>query len=179
MTTRWVALLRGIAPMNPNQKNADLRGACEAAGFTRVASIQSSGNLVFDADTDVRDEVSRRLERTWTGRLGFTSRTFVRTPDELQELVDLKPYGEQKHGPAAYQLVMFFDQPPMLDFAVPHEVESHGLRVVHATPTELFTVNDTSVGKGTPSVMAWLQKTFGKELTSRTFPTLSRILKKC
>ena len=28
-------------------------------------------------------------------------------------------------------------------------------------------------------VMAWLQKTFGKDLTSRTFPTLSRILKKC
>lgn len=179
MTTRWVALLRGIAPMHENQKSADLRGACEAAGFTRVASIQSSGNLVLDADTDDRDEVTRRLERTWIDRLGFTSRTIVRTPEELQALVDLQPYAGQEHGPAAYQLVTFFDRPITLDFAVPHEVESLGLRVVHATATELFTVNDTSVGKGTPSAMGWLQKTFGKDLTSRTFPTLSRILKKC
>ena len=54
--------------MNPNQKNADLRGACEAAGFTRVASIQSSGNLVFDADNTNRDQES------WTFHLGATER---------------------------------------------------------------------------------------------------------
>lgn len=179
MTTRWVALLRGIAPMNENQNSADLRGACEAAGFTRVASIQSSGNLVFDAETDDRDDVTRRLESAWTERLGFTSRTIVRTPEELQTLVDLQPYGDQDHGRPSYQLVTFFDEPFKIDFAVPYEVEGLGLRVAHATTHELFTVNDASVGKGTPAVMAWLQKTFGKDLTSRTFPTLSRILKKC
>lgn len=179
MTTRWVALLRGIAPMNPNQKSADLRGACEAAGFTRVGSIQSSGNLVFDAATDDRDQVTRRLESAWTERLGFTSRTLVRTPEEIQALVDLQPYGDQEHGRSSYQLVTFFDRPLELDFTLPHEVEDLGLRLVHTTDHELFTVNDTSVGKGTPAVMAWLQKTFGKDLTSRTFPTLSRILAKC
>ncbi len=179
MTTRWVALLRGIAPMNENQKSVDLRGACEAVGFTRVASIQSSGNLVFDADTDDRDEIVRVLEKAWIDRLGFASRTIVRTPEELKALVELRPYGDQEHGRSSYQLVTFFTEPLRLDFAVPHAVESLGLRVVHATTHELFTVNDPSVGKGTPDAMAWLRKSFGKELTSRTFPTLSRILKKC
>lgn len=179
MTTRWVALLRGIAPMHENQKSADLRGACEAAGFTRVASVQSSGNLVFDAETDAPDEVTQRLEQAWTERLGFTSKTIVRTPEQLRALVDLQPYGDEEHGPSSYQLVTFFDEPITLDFDVPHEIESLGMRVVHATTRELFTTNDTTVGKGTPNVMGWLQKTYGKGLTSRTFPTLSRILKKC
>ncbi len=165
--------------MNENQKSADLRGACEAAGFTRVASIQSSGNLVFDADSDDPGEVARLLEATWNERLGFTSRTIVRTPDELQALVDLQPYGAQEHGKSSYQLVTFFDRPLAIDFPLPHRLERQAAEVVHATTHELFTITDATAGKGTPDTMVWLQKTFGKDLTSRTFPTLSRILKKC
>ena len=51
---RYVALLRGIAPSGKNMSNAHLRGAVEGLGYTDVASVQASGNILFTTDeTDV------------------------------------------------------------------------------------------------------------------------------
>lgn len=179
MATRWVALLRGIAPSHPNQKNDQLRGVCEDLGFQRVASVQSSGNLVFDAEGDDPDEVAALLEAAWVERLGFTARSIMRTPEQLQALVDAQPFGAQEHGRSSYQLVTFFPRAVDVPFALPHRPDGLSTDLVGATPSELFTVTDTTGRTGSPDSMAWLEKTFGKDLTSRTFPTLSRILTRC
>ena len=41
--TRYVALLRGIAPMNPNTRDVKLRGASENLEFEHVKTVISSG----------------------------------------------------------------------------------------------------------------------------------------
>lgn len=179
MGTRWVALLRGIAPMHPNQKNVDLRGVCERLGFTEVVSVQSSGNLVFDSASSDRAEVIGLLEAAWPDQLGFEARTILRTPAELEALVALAPYGAVEHGPTAYQLVTFFPGPVDIPFTTPHRPAEVATEVVHATDRELFTLTDTTATANSPLVMGWVERTFGKDQTSRTFPTLSRILKKC
>ncbi|GIW42749.1 MAG: hypothetical protein KatS3mg077_0031 [Candidatus Binatia bacterium] len=43
--TRFVALLRGVSPMN--LKMAELKQCLEAGGFTEVKTILSSGNVAF------------------------------------------------------------------------------------------------------------------------------------
>ena len=49
---RYAAFLRGVSPMNA--KMPDLKAAFEAAGFTDVKTLLSSGNLVFTARVRVR-----------------------------------------------------------------------------------------------------------------------------
>ena len=44
---RFVAFLRGVSPMN--LKMTDLKQCLEAAGFTEVKTILSSGNVAFNA----------------------------------------------------------------------------------------------------------------------------------
>lgn len=179
MATRWVALLRGIAPMNTNQKNEQLRGVCESLGFERVASVQSSGNLIFDADSDDRSEVAGLLETAWPERLGFEARSILRTPDELDALVRLEPFGDGQHGPGSYQLATFFVGPVEVAGPLPHRPDGAAFELVAATRTEVFTVTDTTGSAGSPDTMTWLERTYGKDLTSRTWPTVHRILKRC
>jgi uncharacterized protein (DUF1697 family) len=47
MMVKYVALLRGIAPTNPNMRNDKLRGVFEKLSFENVKTVISSGNVVF------------------------------------------------------------------------------------------------------------------------------------
>jgi uncharacterized protein (DUF1697 family) len=46
---RYVALLRGIGPSNPNMHGAKLKSLFESLGFTKVSPVISSGNVIFDS----------------------------------------------------------------------------------------------------------------------------------
>ena len=55
---RYVALLRGVSPMNA--KMPELRRCYEAAGFTNVATVLASGNVVFDSRSSSEAAVQRK-----------------------------------------------------------------------------------------------------------------------
>lgn len=177
LVTRYVALLRGIGPSDPNMRNAKLREVCENLGFRNVMSVLSSGNLIFDADAEVA-EVERRLEAAWPEQLGFHSTSIVRTRDELGALLDLEPFGSLQHGKGSYLLVTFARDPIEVSFTPPIEPLGPGSTVIAVADRELFTVSDTTMAK-TPDVMAWLAREFGTTITSRTWLTVQRILARC
>lgn len=49
--TTYVALLRGILPLNPNMHNQKLRGVFEKLGFSNVHTVISSGNVIFETNS--------------------------------------------------------------------------------------------------------------------------------
>ena len=55
---RYAAFLRGVSPMNA--KMPELKRAFEAAGFTGVRTVISSGNVVFDARRASESALQRR-----------------------------------------------------------------------------------------------------------------------
>lgn len=173
-----MAMLRGIAPMDPNMRNARLREVCEDLGLRNVRSVVSSGNLVFDADTSDAEALEGRLEAAWPERLGFESTSIVRTCEELAALWDLAPFGDREHGGGSYLLVTFAQGAIDPVFTVPYEPAGPGSTIVAVTERELFTVTDTTAAK-TPDVMGWMERQFGKAITSRTWLTVQRILARC
>jgi uncharacterized protein (DUF1697 family) len=52
--TQYVALLRGIAPSNPNMANSKLRGVARDRA-DEVQTVTSSGNLFFERNRVVGD----------------------------------------------------------------------------------------------------------------------------
>lgn len=174
---RCVALLRGIGPANPNMRNEHLRRVAEGMGLQNVATFISSGNLLFDTDSDDFASVESALESAWLDELGFRSTTIIRSEEQLDSLVELDPYHGLEHGRATYLLVTFARSKLDIGFAIPHQPPDHDYRVVAATEREVFTVTDTT-SERTPDVMAWLEREFGKEITSRTWLTVTRILRK-
>jgi uncharacterized protein (DUF1697 family) len=175
--TKYVALLRGIGPANPNMRNEKLRQVAESVGLEEVATVISSGNVVFETDRTDTLELEQTLEAAWKENLGFDSTTIIRSREELERLVEMKPFGDREHGRKSYLLVTFCKNPMEVDFEIPYSPDDRHYQIVDATAKELFTVTDTT-SERTPDVMALLESRFSKEISSRTWLTVARILRK-
>lgn len=171
---KYVALLRGIGPGNPNMRNDKLCSVCENLGFQNVQSVISSGNLVFESDrTDVK-QMEAELETGWLDRLGFHSTTVIKSKSQIEKLIKRTPFAGLTHGPASYLLATFCKQRIKPGFSLPYQPEGKTYQIIAITNDALFTVTDNTQVK-TTDLMSWLEKEFGKQITSRTWKTVERI----
>jgi uncharacterized protein (DUF1697 family) len=152
---RYVALLRGIMPTNPNMRGQMLKAVFEGLGFKNVHTVIASGNVVFDSSSKSIAALETKIEREFPKKLGFTSTTIIRSRAELEALHNKNPFAGIKDEKPNYLVVTFFkDRRP-----------------------ELCTVIDLGTGK-TPSFMADIERKHGKAMTTRTWKTVNRILVK-
>lgn len=168
---KYVALLRGIGPSNPNMHGAKLKAATEKAGFKNGQTLLASGNIIFESNITDQAKIESKLEKTWPAQLGFNSKTIVRSQNQLQALVDANPYKDAEHSRSSYLLVTFFKTPPQ-----PRPAKNYyDISGVNALCSNLNNVAEP----GTPDFMAKLDKQYSKDqITSRTWLTIQRILAK-
>jgi uncharacterized protein (DUF1697 family) len=172
---KHVALLRGIGPMNPNMRNERLRGVFENLGFGNVQTVISSGNVVFEADPQDVSAMEARIEQEWPRQLGFRSTTIIRTGEQIQDLVARNPFGDRADTPASSLQVTFLKHEPDPDAELPSTAA--GFTIAAVEDRAICSVLDLT-GTGTPDLMRRLEKLLGKEITTRTWKTVHRILRK-
>ena len=166
---KYVALLRGIGPSNPNMHQKKLEGVLDELGFSNVKAVVSSGNVIFDSPSKDIPKLEAKIEAAWPAKLGFNSSTIVRSHEQLQALVDADPYNGASHSRESYLLVTFFKRPPT-------GLKNNYYDVLGVNA--LCSTIDTTSAK-TPDFMAKLDRQFGKgQITSRTWKTIERILQK-
>ena len=90
----YLALLRGVNVGGKNLvKMADLRVAVEAMGFDNVATYIASGNLLFTAPVQKRDELAARLESELSRHFGLQLKLVLLTESQLTTVVEEAPRG--------------------------------------------------------------------------------------
>jgi uncharacterized protein (DUF1697 family) len=172
--TKYVALLRGIGPGNPNMRNDKLRGVFENLGFNNVKSVISSGNVVFESNRTDMADMEYQIEKAWPQQLGFTSSTIIRSYDELLDLVAKDPFKGYTHSPKTYLTVTFLKRKSSVS---PEALPSaRGSTIITMYDRELCATVDTTSAK-TPELMSMAEKHLGKEITTRTWKTVERICK--
>src|SRR5688572_3744167 len=132
---RYVALLRGVSPMNA--KMPELKRCFESAGFTNVKTVLSSGNVVFDARKATDASLQKRCESAMQAGLGRNFLTIVRSVEFLQDLLAEDPYASFKVSPQAKRVVTFLRDVPAKKLALP--IERDGARILCMTEREVFT----------------------------------------
>lgn len=152
---RYVALIRGIGPGNPNMTGAKFKSTFEVLGFKNVHPVIASGNVVFDSPSNNITALEQKIEKGLEKRLKFSRAVIVRSEAELKRLVKKNPFKGVKDERPNYLIVTFFKKPRK----------------------ELCTVIDMNKVKG-PDMMQSLEKTHGKAITTRTWKTVGRILAK-
>jgi uncharacterized protein (DUF1697 family) len=157
---------------------AKLCGVLKELGFSDVAGVISSGNVVFSSDLTDTAALEAQLEKAWPAKLGFSSTTIIRSQQQLQNLVDKDPYEGLAHSQKSYLLVTFFKHPPKLAFKLPYQPLGRDYKLLKMIDKTLFSALDVSATAHSPDLMSWLERQFGKEITSRTWLTVQRILKK-
>jgi uncharacterized protein (DUF1697 family) len=147
--------LRGIMPMNPNMKGEKLKKVFDSLGFEDVATVIASGNVVFSSRSQNAAVLEAKIEKALPAQLGFKSTTIIRSRDELERLVKKNPFKGAKGEKGEYLIVTFFKD----------------------KRKEVCTALDRTNVK-TPDFMRDLEKKHGKAMTTRTWKTVGRILKK-
>jgi len=177
--SKYVAMIRGVGPENPNMKGEKLRWAFENMGFKNVGSFLASGNVLFESSKTDTVKMERLAEKTLPQLLDFSRDVFIRSEAELQKLVDANPFGELKHqnNGKTYLTVTFFKTTPKDLPALPFQPEGKAFQLLAEVDGALCSVVDLTTGK-TPDLMAWLERQFGKQITTRTWSTVTRMLAK-
>lgn len=167
-TPRYVAFLRGVMPTN--LKMADLKRCLEAAGLTDVKTVLSSGNAVFSSKLKSTSQIENRIEEALNKQLGRTFHTIVRSVDELAKVINADPYEKFHLPPDAKRIVTFGRKLPKP--AQPLPIEMDGARILATNGREAFSAY-LPCPRG-PVFMTLLEKTFGKEVTTRTWDTVKK-----
>ncbi len=163
--TSYAAFLRGVSPMNA--KMPELVRAYEKAGFDEVATVASSGNVVFRAKGTLPV-----IEKRANAATKFQA--FVRPIGVLEELLERDPFARFKVPAAAKRVVTFFRDRPAQIPKLPITLEAATIYAVldHAILTAYLPQ------PGNPVFMTLIEKTFGKDVTTRTWDSLARIVAK-
>ena len=165
---RYVAFLRGVSPMNA--KMPDLKRCFEAAGFTDVKTVLSSGNVVFSARAAAASTLERKAETAMAKDLGRTFRTIVRPASALRKLLEADHYAASRVPANAKRVVTFLREPHKAKLSLP--LETGGARIVAMNGCEVFIAYVPSPRGAV--FMTMIEKTFGTDVTTRTWETIKK-----
>jgi uncharacterized protein (DUF1697 family) len=165
---RYVAFLRGVSPMNARMPA--LQACFEAAGFSAVRTVLSSGNVVFDAPSSPAVSLERRAEQAMLAELGRSFRTIVRSAAHLQRFVESEPFAEFQLAPDAKRVVTFLRPPAKPKLALP--IEQDGATILKCSGGEVLSAYVP--GPKGPVFMSLLERTFGTDITTRTLDTVRK-----
>jgi uncharacterized protein (DUF1697 family) len=156
-----------------NAKMPELKKAFEAAGFDDVKTVLSSGNVLFGARTASEDALQRKAEAAMKKHLGNPFLTIVRPVMALREILASDPYRAFELPPGAKRVVTFLRGNPGKKIELP--VELDGARILCVQGSEVFSAY--LPGPRGPVFMSLIEKTLGKEVTTRTWDTVKKLAK--
>lgn len=165
---RYVAFLRGVSPMNA--KMPELKRAFENAGFGNVKTVLASGNVIFDSRAKSDTALARKAEKAMEAYMDRTFLTIVRSTQALQELLDADPYSEFRLPAKSKRVVTFLREAPTAKLALP--IKFKDARILAVRGQEVLTSYVPS--PGAPEFMRLIEKTFGTEITTRTWDTVKK-----
>jgi uncharacterized protein (DUF1697 family) len=109
MATRYVALLRGINVGGANIiKMTDLKACFESLGAEDVSTFIASGNVLFTAPgRGTAEKLTAMLEAGLKRRFAYEASLMLRSPAQMQAIVDERPKGFGD-APAKYRYDVLF-----------------------------------------------------------------------
>jgi uncharacterized protein (DUF1697 family) len=153
-----------------NAKMPELKHAFEDAGFADVRTVLSSGNVVFNARTKSEITIARQAEAAMAKHLSRTFYTIARPASILRDLIEADPYAAFDLPANAKRIVTFLREPHEARLSLPIEID--GVRVLATTGREVLTAYVPNP-RG-PVFMTLIEKTFGANVTTRTWDTVKR-----
>ena len=176
---RHVALLRGINVGGNNLiKMAELRACFEALGFTEVATLIASGNVVFAASAASKAKLVTVIEKALDDAFGYASRVVIVSAGEMAEVVAQAPPGFGKQ-PDKYRYDVLFVKEPATPAEVLKETTTRpGVDTAHVGDHAVY--YRRLVARAAETHLAKLiQRPIYKSLTIRNWNTTTKLLDLC
>jgi uncharacterized protein (DUF1697 family) len=171
--TKYAAFLRGISPLNANMRNEKLREVFERQGLEQVQTVITTGNVLFATTSTDIPTLEASIEKAFPEQLGFNSATFILSHAQLKQLAENHPF--EPENKQFDQFVAFTRQTVKPDF--PDKVRQAGYDGVTLHDRTVYCKVDTAQADPL-ALLRWLEKHFDKQITTRAWKTVERVLKR-
>jgi uncharacterized protein (DUF1697 family) len=109
----FISLLRGINVASQNLiRMPELKRLYETLGFGEVVTYVQSGNVVFGAPDGIEAELEKSIEAEIQRSLGLSVTVLVRTPDEIERVIQRNPFTHGRNEDATRLYVTFLSSAP-------------------------------------------------------------------
>ncbi|HET7716612.1 MAG TPA: DUF1697 domain-containing protein [Bauldia sp.] len=168
-TSCHVAFLRGIGPAR-KAPGEELRRSLGAAGFDPVVPVLASGNVVIGVKG--KAPTPSAIEKILRDHFGYDIPVILRSEAEIEAMFERDPFaGIDPATHTRFVTMLAADNPkPAATTAKPPP----GFEWRGAYANNVFFVHEEGKGK-TTEMMAWLDRTFGKAITTRNWNTMEKI----
>lgn len=177
--SKYAAFLRGInVGGNRVLKMADIKKVFESLGFREVSTVGASGNIVFASQTADSSELAKTMDTGLHKAFGLSGSATVRRIDHLRDLIEADPFRGVKITADIRLYATFLNTPsrPRKNIKIPYTAPKGIFQILKLTKTEIFTVVDLAAGGGTLDAMDFIEKEFGKNLTTRNWNTVKKLV---
>ena len=174
---KYVALLRGInVGGNKLIRMAELKRIFASLGLKNVQTYIQSGNVLFESSRADSVALTKHIETSLHKAVGFEVPVVLRTTAELEAIVKLNPFSKVKPDADAKLYVTFLVEALKTKPKIPLLSPKRDCEIIHLNPREVFTVAFAMPNGRYGESMAFIEKEFGKSVTTRNWNTVIKIL---
>jgi uncharacterized protein (DUF1697 family) len=169
---RWVAMLRGINVGTANRISmADLRSVFTDLGFTGVATLLQSGNVIFDASEARAKSAGADVSAALLERFEITSAVLVLSGAQLRAIAEANPLVEVATDDSRLAITFVDGDLPAIELP---DDEFLDPEVVRVGKSALYQWSPDGLSKSRLKPAFW--KTLGPSATARNWRTVGKIL---
>lgn len=115
-------------------------------------------------------ELERKVEAAMEKHMGRAFPTIIRPVDTLRKMIEADPFSAFRLKPKSKRVVTFLRSKPKATLELP--IELHDARILAVQGSEVLSAYVP--GPKGPVFMTLIEKTFGKEVTTRTWETVQK-----
>ncbi len=173
---KYAAFLRGINIGGRKVAMKDLQQVFESLGFKNVKTFIASGNVVFESDNSDSTYLKSIIEQKLKSQFAFDIATMLRSIEDLKVLADADPFKGAASDSKTKLYVTFLADRPEERTVLPYEHPDKNFILVYLSDTEVCSILTLSPDTGTVDLMQFLEKQFGKKITTRNWNTIQKLL---
>ena len=177
--TTYVAFLRGINVGGVIVKMDALKKAFESLRLKNIRTLLASGNVLFETKQTAAGVLTKTIEEKLKKTFGREIGVIVRTLAELERLAKSDPFKGIKVTPKTRLYVSFLSEKQKSAIKIPHKSPGADFKIIRLTETEACSVVTVTPNprEGTLGLMDFLDKEFGKRVTTRNWNTIEKVLR--
>lgn len=177
-TKTYLAFLRGINVGGHHKlPMADLTLIFESLGYTHIRTLLNSGNVIFDAPSQGIKDLEDTIEKTVETHVGFPVPTCVREASFMVRFRESDPFKKISITKDTRCYISFLKEDVTTDITLPWTSSDYSYQIIEKREKTILSVLDLSRSQ-TTKAMRILEATYGKNITTRNWNTIERIIKK-
>lgn len=177
-SNRLIAFLRGInvgghhkVPMK------DLSLLMSQMCFLNIITLLNSGNVIFESDQKDIKMIENQLEEQFQLKFGFSIPTIVQSAENLIQLYQAEPFKQLVIDKNTRFYISFVKDNPKIPIELPWSSQDNSFHILTYKNQIVSSVLDVSK-LNSPKGMEILEKLFGKNITTRNFNTIEKLIEK-